>query len=226
MDARRHILTRTIGRVRMSCFGVFCSFFFAGLMQFRVSVFAICLISITLVQCSRVLARFGRRVVPNGGPGLPTEPLPTKVCMLLGFKSKSGLYLRDAVFGDNNVPKDTVVFQLNTVNELVSASELGDVAIVHVSALERNTDAAPLLESISVYVQGLCKRKRASSSLIVLVDGREDEGRVLEKIVDEIAAEVLAFDCSLEVHCNEQQQRTLLLRNFSSVVNLFMLHFR
>jgi len=162
-------------------------------------IFGVCVIAVGLAQCSRVLSAIGKRVAPAGATNSQIEPSHAKLCTLLGFRSKSGLYLRDSVFKSDAISKDTIVFQGETLRELANLCELADVAVAHVSTLERNTGAEQLLESIGAHVRGMCKSKRHASSLIVLIDGKDTEGKELERSINEIVAETQSFGCSLEV---------------------------
>jgi hypothetical protein len=121
---------------------------------------------------------------------------PAKLCTVYGFNSKSGSYLYNALFGEA-FSSDVVIFRAKLIEELVDVSGQADVAVMHVSQIERNSGFSSLLEGISAHVNGLCKVFKHSSCLVILMDGIHDQN--LEEQITNLVAETSLFDKSLEV---------------------------
>lgn len=160
----------------------------------------LCVVGLSLIRSVRVVKQVGKLPTPAAVASNHADHATAKLCTLFGFNSRSGLYLYDAIFRDDAIPKDLIVFRAKRHNELMNVCKEGDVAIAHISIMEKNAGATSLLENLSTHVRGLCKTARSQSCLIVLFDGREGENTDLEKKIGDIVVETESFDCSLEVY--------------------------
>lgn len=149
------------------------------------------------VKCARLLPTVAQRLT-----NVQAAQHDVKLCTAFGFKSKSGLCIYDSFFRSDAIPKDIVVFNAETDNEIMKMSGKGDVSVTHVSVLEKNSGAGLLLQNMGAYVRGLWKAGTPTNFLMVLVDGKESESVLLEKQIKQVIDEAHSFSCNVQVNCN------------------------
>ena len=160
--------------------------------------------AVNTAKCARILPTVAQRLT-----NLHSTTLDVKLCTAFGFKSKSGLCIYDSLFKNDAVPKDVVVFKAETDGEVLRLKGGGDVYVTHLSVLEKNSGAGPLLQRIGAYVRGLCEVGSAESTLLVLVEGKESESGRLEKQVLQVTEEAQSYKCDVQVN-----SRVLLIDSY------------
>ncbi len=151
--------------------------------------------AVSTVRCARLLPTTAQRLT-NLHDGTAHD---LKLCTAFGFKSKSGLCVYDSLLKSDAVPTDVVVFKAETDKEVLRLHGAGEVYVTHLSVLEKNSGAGLLLQRIGTYVRGLCKAESVGSTLMVLVEGKENENVELEKQILQITEEAQSYKCEVQV---------------------------